>query len=402
MASNGSRRPRGEGSIYWDEKRQRFLAAVTVGYTPAGKRIVRRGSGKTEAAARAKLKEVIREYEAGLTTKARNQTVRHAVEDWLAYGLHGRAQRTVDKYRILCQTHIISALGARKLRELTATDVDRWLAEKAKTLSTRTLRELHQCLNRSINRAMARDLVARNVVALCGVPRGRVGRPSKSLDFDQAKALLQAAQSTVLYDAYVTVSLLTGARTEELRALTWDHVDLDGQPDADPPTPAVDRRLALRTRGRGHQDPQVPPHPGPARPLCPRAAPAARAPRRPRAPGAPTGIVFASAAGTELDAANVRRAFRRVVARGRPQPGRLDPARAAPQLRLAALRPRGADREDRRPGRPLRHHGHREGLPPPAAPGSADRGGRHGPHLRWHLARTADAARPTKRSGPRR
>ena len=140
MAGDGSRRPRGEGSIFWDEKRQRFLAAVTVGYTPAGKRIVRRGSGKTEAAARAKLKEVIREYEAGLTTKARNHTVRQAVEDWLAYGLHGRAQRTVDKYRILCETHVISALGARKLRELTATDVDRWLADKAKILSTRTLR----------------------------------------------------------------------------------------------------------------------------------------------------------------------------------------------------------------------------------------------------------------------
>jgi integrase len=34
---------------------------------------------------------------------------------------------------------------------------------------------------------------------------------------------------------YVTVSLLTGARTEELRALTWDHVDLDARPDAEPP-----------------------------------------------------------------------------------------------------------------------------------------------------------------------
>jgi len=69
------------------------------------------------------------------------------------------------------------------------------------------------------------------------VPRGRLGRPSKSLDFDQAKALLQTAQSTVLYDTYVTVSLLTGARTEELRALTWDHVDLDGIPGADPLRP---------------------------------------------------------------------------------------------------------------------------------------------------------------------
>ena len=37
--------------------------------------------------------------------------------------------------------------------------------------------------------------------------------------------------------AYVLLSLLTGARTEELRALTWTHVDLDGSPHADPPSP---------------------------------------------------------------------------------------------------------------------------------------------------------------------
>jgi integrase len=37
--------------------------------------------------------------------------------------------------------------------------------------------------------------------------------------------------------AYVVVSLLTGARTEELRALTWDHVNLHGEPDAVPPVP---------------------------------------------------------------------------------------------------------------------------------------------------------------------
>ena len=36
---------------------------------------------------------------------------------------------------------------------------------------------------------------------------------------------------------YIVVSLLTGARTEELRALRWDHVHLDGNRDAQPWTP---------------------------------------------------------------------------------------------------------------------------------------------------------------------
>ena len=37
--------------------------------------------------------------------------------------------------------------------------------------------------------------------------------------------------------AYIVVSLLTGARTEEMRPLTWDHVDLVGKPDASPAVP---------------------------------------------------------------------------------------------------------------------------------------------------------------------
>ena len=37
--------------------------------------------------------------------------------------------------------------------------------------------------------------------------------------------------------AYVVVSLLAGARTEELRALTWSHLDLDGDANAIPPRP---------------------------------------------------------------------------------------------------------------------------------------------------------------------
>jgi hypothetical protein len=47
---------------------------------------------------------------------------------------------------------------------------------------------------------------------------GLAGRPSKSLTFEQAVALMAAAQGTRL-EAYVILSLLSGVRTEEARAL---------------------------------------------------------------------------------------------------------------------------------------------------------------------------------------
>ena len=119
--------------------------------------------------------------------------------------------------------------------------------------------------------------------------------------------------------AYIVLSILIGARTEELRALTWDHVDLKGRPDADPPVPPSimvwrsvraggdtktrrsRRTLALPARcvnalglHREHQDRQ-------------RMIAGARWHDR--------GLVFASAVGTQRNANNVLRSFRVIVGR---------------------------------------------------------------------------------------
>ncbi|MGY4766491.1 site-specific integrase [Kribbella sp. CWNU-51] len=312
------RRGKGDGALYWSEARQRWIAEVTTGYSPSGKRIVRRGSGKTKTQARAKLKEVMRDHDDGLAIAPHGYTVADAVTDWLAYGLPGRSANTVDKYGILCRKHIIAALGARKLRDLTAAEVDRWLAAKAKTLSTRTLQELHACLNRSVNRAMARDKVKRNVVALCAIPTGQDGRPSKSLTLEQATALLAAAEGTRL-DAYVVLSLLTGARTEELRALTWDHVDLTGKPDADPPVrPSIGVWRSVREGGDTKTRKSRRTLALPA--LC---VTALRVQHRLQADDRERAgarwqehhLVFASMVGTDLLAGNVRRGLRLILDR---------------------------------------------------------------------------------------
>ena len=65
-------------------------------------------------------------------------------------------------------------------------------------------------------------MVGRNVAELVTTPRGRRAA-SKALTLDQAIAVLAHARKHWLY-AYVTLSLLTGVRTEEARALQWSHV----------------------------------------------------------------------------------------------------------------------------------------------------------------------------------
>jgi integrase len=266
--------------------------------------------GRTKTEAQRKLKEIIRDYEDGLVIGGYGYTVADAVRDWLAFGLSGRDSNTITKCTILANTHIIPALGARKLRDLSADDVDKWLAYKAQIISTRTLREVRSVLKRAITRAQARDKVKRNVVLLCDIPQGRTGRPSKSLTLEQAEALLAAAENTNLH-AYIVLSLLTGARTEELRPLTWSYVDLDSDPPfimvwrsvragGDTKTKKSRRTLKLSQRCvevlRDHQ---------------------LRQEEIRQAAGSrwqDNDLVFPSRVGTPADASHVRRSFRTVVA----------------------------------------------------------------------------------------
>ena len=228
---------------------------------------------------------------------------------------------------------------------------------------------------------MARDLVKRNVVELTEVPAGQPGRSSKSLT---ARAGRRRADqdSTDRLHAYIVVSLLTGARTEELRALRWDHVHLD-----DPVRAAAHRGLAVGAGSRRHQDQEVPTDPGPAG-LCVEALRKQRAQQAQDRLAAgerwqETGLVFTTPARTEMDAANVRRDFRRALAL---VPG-LDPAEWTPrELRhsfVSLLSDAGVPLEEiSQPRRSQRNDGHRAGLPAPDPAGDSDRRDGHGPVVR--------------------
>ncbi|PJN37965.1 site-specific integrase [Streptomyces sp. CB02959] len=212
----------GDDSIYWDKSKNRYIGAISLGYTPAGKRNRSKVSGKTKTEVRAKLREKRRELENGVKTSAA-YTVEQAVTDWLSRGLKGREASSVKAYTSLAKNHVIAALGKAKLHELEADDVDDWLDVRAETLSRESLRRVLWILRRSIAHAQRRGRVGVNVAEFVDLPDGQDGRPSKSLSLLQAQALLSTRQGSWIH-AYVVLALLVGIRTEEERALAWNHV----------------------------------------------------------------------------------------------------------------------------------------------------------------------------------
>ena len=122
--------------------------------------------------------------------------------------------------------HLTGLIGNVKLAELKVRDVDFALGKLAEHLSTRSVWLARMILIQAIRNAMVNDLVVRNVADLPAVSAGKPGRPSRSLNLEQALAVLDAAEGERLW-SYVAVSMLGGIRTEEARALRWSEVDLE-------------------------------------------------------------------------------------------------------------------------------------------------------------------------------
>ena len=288
----------------------RWRGVISLGFGADGKRVRRKVSGKTKAVVLDRLKALHSDLETGVRASP-NYTVRRAAEDWLKDGLNGRSAKTIKKNENVLAP-ILATIGARRLRELTADDVHQALTAMALRYSSAAVAMGHNALTRVIWHAEARDLVGRNVAMLVDTPKGQAGRPSKSLCLEQASALLAATEGTRMH-AYISLCLATGIRTEEARALRWEHVDF-GDPVANPPVPAS---AAVWRSVRAHGDTKTEKS---RRTLAlPEMAVNALWTHRTRQADerAAVGLtwsdrdlVFSTRSGAPLDAANVRREFR--------------------------------------------------------------------------------------------
>jgi len=157
-----TRRRRGEDGISFEHRgpcrdpaRHRhcpglWRGEITVGYT-AGKRQRRKVSGTTKAAVVDKLRKLHADLDKGIVPKTgySNYTVRQAADDWLADGLQGRAAKTIKKNQNVLEP-ILTVIGARKLRDLTADEVRQALAAMASDYSSAAVTMGHLALKRAI------------------------------------------------------------------------------------------------------------------------------------------------------------------------------------------------------------------------------------------------------------
>ena len=163
----------------------------------------------------------------GLPLAGERQTVGQYLARWLDESAWPTLRpRTFDSYRMICERHLIPALGRTRLVKLGPEAIQRYMNKKREAgLSARTVQYHHAVLRRALGQAERWGLVPRNAARLVS-PR-RVQRPEvRPLTPEQARNFLNAVRGDRLEALYV-LAMATGMRQGELLGLSWEDVDLD-------------------------------------------------------------------------------------------------------------------------------------------------------------------------------
>ncbi len=225
------RRGNGEGSV----SRRKGGGWVAQYYAEVGGVRKRRTLyARTRGEAAAKLAKAIADRDGGFVVGAGKLTVGEYLDRWLSDGLSplvgaGKmAHSTYVRYEGITRKHLKPALGHVKLRNLSRPQVRKLYAEKARTLSARSVDYVHVTLQKALSQAMRDDLIPRNVATGERPRSSRQREEVKVLSPAQARALLYAARGTRNEALYVA-ALHTGLRQGELLGLRWMDVSLAGE-----------------------------------------------------------------------------------------------------------------------------------------------------------------------------
>lgn len=228
-------RRNGDGGIWEEKARGRWVGTLTVGFDVDGRQQRRKVTGKTRADVVKKLDELKRLTADGLSPAPAELTVARYLDRWLEVPPRKLRPLTVVNYRNVVRLYIVPTIGQVRLRSLTPEHVDRMVHDLAngnpdanpprKPVSANTQRNARNVLSRALRQAERDSLVPRNVARLSDgvhVPRAE----KRSLTVEQARTLLDHVAGTRL-EGPITLALSLGLRRGELLGLSWDDLSLD-------------------------------------------------------------------------------------------------------------------------------------------------------------------------------
>jgi integrase len=222
-----NRRAPGEGTLRQRIDRDKWEAAVVIGYQANGhpKRLRKLFDSKTEA--RVWLQDQVVAKRNGELNAASDTTFEAFYNDWINIKQAARAERTVENYRYVCSKYLVPNLGKFKLVDLTPMHVQRLVTKLQQDATPLLVNRAHHFLKMILAEAVRLEVILKNVAKSVKVPKPR-RRPLTRWTTEEAATVLEHVHATQhALASYVHLALTTGMRREELLGLRWTDINLE-------------------------------------------------------------------------------------------------------------------------------------------------------------------------------
>lgn len=222
------RRTKGDGAIYFDEKRKKYIGQIQVGYDENGKRRRKTVYGNTKGEVQAKLKNIEYQVFTGTFTDKSEITIYHLAKQILDEKLNQNEIQKATYYRHIETLKILKPIYNTPIQDVHETQIRHFLSSTL-NYSQSAINKIYGLLNRTLKEAARRKIITDN-------PMENIKRPNtkqisvkvRALTIDEQKKLMHVLQTEdINYSRQMLLSLSLGLRMGEVNALRVEDINFN-------------------------------------------------------------------------------------------------------------------------------------------------------------------------------
>lgn len=214
------RRSKGDGAIYFDEKRGLYVGQIGLGYDDKGKRKRKTVYGSTKADVKAKLKNIEFQIYTGTFTDKSNITIYHLAKQILDDKLNANEIKDSTYYRHLDTLKTLAPIYNTPIQNANETQLKAFFNSNIR-YSQSSINKMYDLVNKTFKEAKKRKIIAENPMEFIKKSNSKQTKVKvRALTKSEQKKLIHILLTEdIRYSRQMLLSLSSGLRMGEVNGL---------------------------------------------------------------------------------------------------------------------------------------------------------------------------------------